>query len=199
MCPAPSEHNNVSPWWRGPKIWYTPYMWRLWLLLGYWMIQGIIEEHCIIYIYITQRPSVRYDFHQVDKYKTGFAQCCTDSSTCCHSSIPSPPGQAMQHFHSPKVDLWTGSHTPSRDWMPLLLSLIAGAPTPNRRHMTRVIGRDCQRDAASLSLVQMWRQHWRHTHGAPWRELDTPTLLNLFRKWNKQWNLVVYCASDVRK
>ena len=142
-----------------------------------------------IYIYITQFVS---RFSPGRQEKTGFAQCCTDSSTCC-------PGQARRHFHSPKVYLWTGTHAPSRDWMPLLLSLIAGAPTPNRRHATRVIGRDCQQDAASLSLVETWRQHWRHTHGAPRREFDTPTILDLFRKWNKQWNLVVYCASDVHK
>ena len=40
-----------------------------------------------------------------------------------------------------------------------LLSLIAAGPTPNGRHATRVIGRDCQRDAASISLVETWRQH----------------------------------------
>ena len=39
------------------------------------------------------------------------------------------------------------------------LVLYAAAPTPNRRHATRVIGRDCQRDAASVSLVETWRQH----------------------------------------
>ena len=52
--------------------------------------------------------------------------------------------------------------------MPLLLSLLASAPTPNRRHTTRMIGRDCS--PGRLSLVASWRQasHWSRgggTHG----------------------------------
>ena len=42
----------------------------------------------------------------------------------CTVQSPPAPGQAGRHFQSPNVDLWAGSHAPSREWMPLLLSLI---------------------------------------------------------------------------
>ena len=87
------------------------------------------------------------------------------------------PGQAGRHFQSPKVHLCGRVSRAAESGCRPLLSLIAAAPTPNGRHATHVIGRD-----------------WRHTHGTPWRELDTPTVLDLFRMWNKQPNLVVYCA-----
>ena len=107
------------------------------------------------------------------------------------------PGQAGRHFQSPKVHLCGRVSRAAESGCRYSLVWYAATPTPNGRHATRVIGRDCQRDAASVSLVEMWRQHWRHTHGAPRRELDTPTVLYLYRMWNKQRNLVVYCASHL--
>ena len=58
----------------------------------------------------------------------------------------------------------------SLDWMPLLLSLLAGAPTPSCRHATRVIGRDCQNPADAASLANdsfAAASHWLRGGGRP--------------------------------